>query len=185
MMKCHDLSQLSEDEKIQRILELEARVEALEANPEPETELNSKQVLTGILEHIPAQVFIKDREGRYLAVSKLAETIIGRTSAELQGKTIHDLVDDPVIADRLETNILTVIKEGKTVQFEETIPFDDGLRTFHSVQFPLVDENSAVYGVCGMSIDVTESYRLKVKQLEQDQHYRTSIGTGFRFCPCQ
>ncbi len=32
-MKYHNLSQLSEEEKIQRILELEACVEALEANP--------------------------------------------------------------------------------------------------------------------------------------------------------
>ncbi len=129
-------------------------------------------MLAGISKHIPVQVFIKDIDEHYPLVSKLSETITSLSNAELQGKTFYHLVNDPAIADKLQANIYKLTEEGKSVQFEKAIPFEDGIHTLHSVQFPLFDENRKVYAMCGMSFDVTKSRKLEVEQWEQDQHYR-------------
>jgi len=50
------------------------------------------------------------------------------------------------------------------VQFEEVVPHEDGLHTYISVKFPLVDAGGQAYAVCGISTDITAR-----KQAEQER----------------
>jgi len=49
-----------------------------------------------------------------------------------------------------------VIETGEPMTMFEQISTVEGLRTFESTKFPLLDEDGAIYGVGGIAVDVTE-----------------------------
>jgi signal transduction histidine kinase len=65
---------------------------------------------------------------------------------------------------------LQVLEQKRPLEFEETVPQDDGIHTYVSIKFPLYDSGGAVYGVCGISTDITE--RKRAEELLRAQNTR-------------
>ena len=123
--------------------------------------------ISGILRYTPAVVYIKDKEGKYLMVNSRYEELFGIRSEDIRGKTAHDIFPKE-LADQFQADDLQVFNERRASQVEEQIPFEDGVRTYLSVKFPLYDEQDSVYGVCGIATDITELKKV------QDQLRRLS-----------
>jgi hypothetical protein len=49
-----------------------------------------------------------------------------------------------------------VTKTGEPMTVLEQIATVEGLRTFESTKFPLLDEDGAIYGIGGIAVDVTK-----------------------------
>ena len=109
--------------------------------------------ISSILRYTPAVVYIKDVEGRYLLVNSRYEELFKVKNDKVRGKTDYEILPKEV-ADQFCTNDLKVLSEKRSFQNEEHIPQDDGIHTYLSVKFPVYDESS-VYGVCGISTDIT------------------------------
>jgi PAS domain S-box-containing protein len=138
----------------------------------------SQSELRAILDHTAAVVYLKALDGRYLVVNRRFEELFHLSEAEARGKTSHDLFPTPM-ADRFRANDRRALEAGEPIEFEETVPQDDGLHTYISIKFPVRDPEGRVYAVCGISTDITARRRAEDELRQQREWLRvtlTSIG---------
>jgi PAS domain S-box-containing protein len=147
---------------------------------EVQVEKRTKEI-TGILDNTPAVVYIKDLSLNYIMANPMYEHLFGKKNIEILGKTDFDLFPHE-IASQNRLNDLKVIKDGKSIQVEETILHDDGIHTYVSVKFPLYDEHNNIYRLCGIATDITaqkeaqnQLRRLSAKIIEGQEKERTAI----------
>ncbi len=108
-----------------------------------------------ILDNVPAVVFMKDLEGRYLLVNRHFEALYRQPGSTIVGRTARDILP----AAQAETLLATdrkVLETRRGVEFEDVYDVDGGARTFVSLKFPLLDSDDQPYAICGVSTDVTE-----------------------------
>ena len=130
-----------------------------------DAELNaqaSHDQLQELIDNTSAVIYMKRiDDGRYVLVNREWERLfkVGRDQAvDMTDRDVFPLE----LADQLRANDLGVVTAGRTVQFEETAESDDGLRSYLSVKFPVLDNEGNPYAVCGISTDITDR-----KQAEQ------------------
>ncbi len=120
-----------------------------------------QQLLTAIIDNSQSVVHAKDLRGRYLLANTLMQRALGRTEAEIIGRTdaeVHAHVN-PAWAENDRRARLGVHVT------EETVTRADGVtRVYESVRFPLHDLHGVVYGTCGTSLDVTARRQLAAEQ---------------------
>jgi PAS domain S-box-containing protein len=136
--------------------------------------LASEKQLSSILANTQAVIFLKDIKGRYLLVNKRYEELFHITEKEIVGKTDFDIF--PVeMAQTFQKNDRDIIKSGKPQEIEEFVPHDDGIHTYIAVKFPLRNENGVIYGVCGISTDITQRRYAEESLLLSEERHRTLL----------
>lgn len=119
-----------------------------------------------IVDNSPQAMYAKSVSGHYLMVNRRYEELFGMKAADIVGKTDMDVIDDEQIVARLQKNDRLVLGRGEPVQFDETLKFPDGERSYFSVKFPMRDLDGEIYAVGGISTDITE--RKKAEQALQE-----------------
>jgi len=124
------------------------------------------RALRAVLDNSPAAIYLKDPEGRYLLVNRAFENLHGKPATELVGQLDRDLLA-PDIFERLRIDDLRVMSDRTPIELQEEIRHDETTRTFLSVKFPLIDDSSGeLYGVGGVSTDITHHSRLEARLRE-------------------
>ncbi|WP_182482606.1 PAS domain S-box protein [Calidithermus roseus] len=126
-----------------------------------------RALLHDILEYAPLMVFLKDTEGRYLMVNRAYETIDGRSRQEIVGKTDLEIFP-PDIARTFREHDREVLRLGQPIEFEES----DLSRTFSSIKFPLRSHTGEIYGLGGISVDITERKRIEAALQSSETRFR-------------
>ena len=115
----------------------------------------SEKRLQEIADNVTALIYLKRLDGRYTFINRHYESILGATRDDVQGKTDFDLWP-PEIALAYTTADRAVLKAGRPLELEEPIPtLEDTWGMWLSLKFPLVDEDGALYGVGGISTDIS------------------------------
>ncbi|MBU5612996.1 PocR ligand-binding domain-containing protein [Geomonas azotofigens] len=135
----------------------------------------SKLRLDTILDNVGACIFIKDTDYRYSYVNRKVCELFGHSEDEILGRTDAAFFS-PESVREIRVSDRPVLEEEVTVKREETdlSAGDDQPRTYWTVKIPLKDETGAVYGLCGISTDITERKLLedevkkKTTQLEEE-----------------
>ena len=125
----------------------------------------SEERLQQILDNTTAVIYVKDAEGRYLLINRRFGELFHITREQITGQTDFD-VYPPEAAAALRLNDRMVLDSGAAVEFEETVPHDDGSHIYISLKFPLFDSAGRPTAVCGISTDITE--RKKTEALLRD-----------------
>ena len=120
----------------------------------------SEERLRAILDNTTALVYMRDTQGRYTFVNRQVEKLLHRNKNEIRGKTSYDLFSKEIANAHLE-NDRKVIESKTPMKFEELTTLEDGLHTYISVKFPLLDNAGTIYAVCGISTDITERKRME------------------------
>jgi PAS domain S-box-containing protein len=120
-----------------------------------EAAAKSKRDMQGIMDFTPAVIYAKDIDGRYIFINQKFETLFHVNSADVIGKTDHDIFPADFAA-KFQANDNAVLAAGHALESEEEVPQDNGLHRYISVKFPLFDDNAKAYAVCGISTDITE-----------------------------
>lgn len=124
-----------------------------------------------LVENLPMRIFYKDWQGRFVTVNPVLAGDHGLSTEEMQGKTDYDLYPRE-LADTYRTGDLTVMREGKVMEFEEAyrIPATGENRIIHSVKAPVMDAEGNVRGVLGMFHDITERRRdeIELRRLNEE-----------------
>lgn len=145
---------------------VERTAELAQANSQLQHELGQRQQaeavlrktqeqLQAILDYSPAVIHLKDTEGRYILTNRQHELLSHISRADILGKTDLDCFPKET-ADAFRANDRQVLTAGVPQEFEEVVALNNGTHTYLSVKFPLRDTSGTIYGICGISTDITE-----------------------------
>jgi PAS domain S-box-containing protein len=126
-----------------------------EAKRHQATLRGSESRLQAILENTPAVVYLKGLDGRYSLVNRRFRTLFRLRESQVLGKTANEIFSEE-LALSSERNDEEVLLARRALEFEERFPLGDGVHTFLTVKFPLVEDNGAPYALCGMATDITD-----------------------------
>jgi PAS domain S-box-containing protein len=138
----------------------------------------SEQRLQDIIDNTTSIIFVKDLELRYLLVNREYEHRHHVQREQIRGKTDFDILPHAV-AEAVRANDRRVIEAGEPIQFEETVPSDQGERLCVSAKFLLRDRTGKPYAVCGIATDITERKRAEneIRQLNASLEKRVTART--------
>ncbi len=115
----------------------------------------NEAMLRGILNQMPAIVFIKDMEGKYLLVNRKWEQILNLKSEEVIGKRpVEILPEDP--GQRFESLDRQIIDTLEPVEFEESLLLNNKQRTYITYMSPVFNSNGNALAIAGVSTDITD-----------------------------
>lgn len=141
------------------------------------TELALKETqkrFQGFLDHVPAIVYIKDIEGRFQVMSRQYQVEFGIDCAGIIGKTNRDILP-PELAESIDANDQQVIQTGQMMEMEEVATLADGPHTYMSIKFPLKDDQGKVYGLCGISTDITQRKAAEAALAKNEAKFRSML----------
>jgi PAS domain S-box-containing protein len=132
-------------------------------------QVRQNELLQAFLEHTPSVVFIKDLEGRFLAVNTKFEQAFSLPRSQVLGRRDQDVLPSE-LALQTRASDLAVLAEGRPIQREKTLALPGGPREFLSTRFPLNDASGKPYALCGVYTDITE--RVAAEREVQRSHRR-------------
>ncbi|HEU5296050.1 MAG TPA: PAS domain-containing protein, partial [Burkholderiaceae bacterium] len=140
---------------------------ALAQGSEREARLRALALLDSVADGSTDAIFARDLQGRYLLRNRAAQE--AWPFKDDQGGAIADtpLSDEETAAVR--ANDERVLRENRTLTFEERLSTAKGRRAFQVTKGPLHDGQGHVIGVFGISRDVTERERI-AEELAQHRH---------------
>jgi two-component system cell cycle sensor histidine kinase/response regulator CckA len=135
--------------------------------------------LQAVLDAIPAPIFFKGADGRYLGCNAEFERYLGVPRAELLGKSVFDVA--PVDLARVyRAADDALFGSGGTQIYESRVQWADGTRrdvVFHKAA--IRDEAGAVAGLAGAMLDVTD-LRAAERSLREALDTARSTEASFR-----
>ncbi len=128
--------------------------------------------LQTLLDAIPAPVFYKDAQERYLGCNLAFELALGVTKAQILGKTAREIAPSD-LAETYHRKDEELLRTSGTQVYESAIRLADG--RIHSVIFnkaTFSDESQAVGGIIGVILDVTELRHAEQARQGSEAKYR-------------
>ncbi len=136
----------------------------------------SKHRADTILENVGAYIFIKDTQYRYTYANRKVCDLFGYSEQDIIGKDDSAFFSADSVTEIMRSD-RQVIEQGKMVQREETDLTVDVVvgRTFWTVKIPLRDNSGKIYGLCGISTDITERKQVEKTLLELKNSLSTTL----------
>ena len=118
----------------------------------------SRALLHAILNNTTDAIFVKDREGRYLAINSAGAAVLRRTPEEVVGHTNYDFLRKEA-ADHLRQAEVEVLETGVTAHREDLVMVDGIPRYFLAARGLWRNARGEVAGVVGVATNITERRR--------------------------
>jgi len=123
-------------------------------------------LLNTILNSSPDAIFVKDLEGRYILFNEGASKLVGISSDQMIGNT-DDVIFKPNDAEYIREIDRKVIAGGMIVNHEEFVTTISGEeKVFWATKGPMKAEGEKVFGMFGISRDITERKQTEIKLLK-------------------
>ncbi|MEO6873147.1 MAG: ATP-binding protein [Chthoniobacterales bacterium] len=175
LKRAHDRLEINVAERTAQLSQANAELQSAHAQLEARvrertaTLAQSEAKLQALLDHMTPIVFMKDLAGRYQLVNRRFEHVFGFAEGSVCGKTATELFPKDAGEPSNEDD-RQIIATGKSLHFEKTIEVRNGVRTFLSTKFPLLDAAGKVYATCGISTDITDRARAEqaVQQAKEE-----------------
>ena len=123
------------------------------------TKKTTPELQESILNQLPNYfIFWKDTEGKYLGCNHAFAKLAGqKTPEELIGKCDYDYwskdESTSYVAD--DNQVMKTLKPKLNIEEQQTTPWGERIILYTS-KAPLIDEKGEVYGILGISCDVTQ-----------------------------
>ena len=131
--------------------------------------ISERNLLYSLLDHIPDSIYFKDRQNRFLRVSRSKAKHVGVEKEDLIGKTDFDFYPRPQAEEMHQDDLEVMQTEEPIVGKVEKVTRPDGEERWVSVtKIPRYDESGELIGTLGISHDVT-SLKDMEKELRQQE----------------
>ena len=131
----------------------------------------SQRLMQDITDNSTSLVYAIDQQGRFLLINRSLESVLGVPRETLIGKTRAAILPLEIVAAHRD-NDLKVMNCRQPITVEEENNESDGKHTYLSVKFPLLDPQDRLYGIGGVSTDITERKQAEEKLLTSEARYR-------------
>jgi PAS domain S-box-containing protein len=133
--------------------------------------LLDRVLVNAFLENVPDGVYFKDRDSRFIAVSRSKARRHGVDPADLVGKSDADLFGEQH-AQWARVDEESIMSTGEPVIGKlERLTWPDGRQTWaQSTKMPLRDHDGEVIGTLGMSRDVTQDQEMHLELEKAKRH---------------
>jgi two-component system, cell cycle sensor histidine kinase and response regulator CckA len=129
------------------------------------------RVLEAVTEGTTDDVFVRDLEGRFIALNVSAARTIGRPRSELIGHTLYEVMPrEP--ADVLAENDRLVLVRGTVETFEETVTLGGETRVFLTKKGPYRAADGTLLGTFGVGRDITARKAQEVELARDEERFR-------------
>ena len=129
----------------------------------------SEAKLRSIVENSSDQIFMLDKNLRYLTVNKTLADTLGKTPEETIGKSIKEVYTQET-ASKFSNNIKNVFETGKSIFTEEKM-VAQGHELYISTSLnPIQDDTGNTIAVAGIVRDITEN-----KKAEEESKFRADL----------
>ena len=124
-------------------------------------------LLQAVINAIPAPIFFKDAEGRYLGCNNAFEEFVGRTKSELIGKSVFELWDKNLAQVYYDADNALFKSGGEQIYEAQVTGADGTVRDvmFHKAVFFEKCEREG--GVIGAMLDISERKRTEAELLHR------------------
>ncbi|TYT61946.1 ATP-binding protein [Natrialba swarupiae] len=133
------------------------------------------EIFTTLLEEIETNVYVKDREGRYVRVASVPDNVdpadaIGKTDVEIYGDA------NPEMARKTYEDDVRVVETGEPI-YDRDEQYGDGKTAYamRTTKVPWVGDDGTTKGLVGMTVDITEFKRTELElEILRDQFEKFS-----------
>jgi len=129
----------------------------------------SRATARGLLDATQESLLLLDKEGTIIAVNQTAAQRLSKSSDELRGTNLFDLVPENIQAARM-AHFEDVLQTGNPADFED---MRDGI-VLHNIYYPVQDKTGAIMGVAIFAQDITERKRAE-KAIRESQERLSNI----------
>lgn len=110
-------------------------------------------------------VFSKDRHGRYLSINPAGARMVGRSAADIVGRTDAEVFAG-VTAQKMAARDRAIMDSGTVETYEDTGVLDGRTRWYRSTKGPRLGPDGTVDGLWGVSRDITDE---RTNRAEREQ----------------
>ncbi|HEY5232488.1 MAG TPA: PAS domain-containing sensor histidine kinase [Verrucomicrobiae bacterium] len=141
-----------------------------------------------LVDQMPAGIFRKDKEGRYVFVNSAfcrvvemsAEEILGKTASELLARMKETGTASQLVSDRQNTLGIShhesIMRTRRHIEMEDEYVGADGRRSYyHTVKSPVFDADGKIVGSQGILFNVTERKLAEVAFHESQALYLSLV----------
>lgn len=167
---CHDAIDAFDQEAINLLMEMSGDISFALDNFDRETQrlqaerllIENEHKLSLILNNVGAYIYLKDTQGRYLFANQAVLNLW-----QVQLEDVVGYGDEKFFNAETTRQIRAIDKkvlvDGETVELEETNTVEQTGETsvYWSIKLPLKKSDGSIYGLCGISSDVTQHKRVE------------------------
>jgi PAS domain S-box-containing protein len=111
--------------------------------------------LLALIDNVPFRVWLKDTEGRFLAVNRAQAAAYGRTPQQVVGRTDFDLADADTAREDLEHD-RAVMQSRRPAKRDIALNGPDRVGRIESYKAPVFDAAGNVLGTIGYARDIAD-----------------------------
>ncbi len=112
------------------------------------------RVLSAVIEETSDAIFVKDLDGRFVALNEPAAQVLGLGREQLMGHTLHEIAPRQTADTMAESDIL-ILARGTVDTFEEAVQVGDEERVFLTTKGPYRARDGTLLGTFGIARDIT------------------------------
>ena len=161
-----------------RMLNFELQRQIQAVNETKETLNRERNLLRLLIDAVPANVYIKDKDSRFVDANVETALQMGATTPnDLIGKTDFDFFS-PEFAGKYFADEQALFRSGLPLRNAEEASFDQRTQResrFLTTKVPIVDEQGAVTGLVGVGLDITDQTRAREQIAQERDLLRTLI----------
>ncbi len=133
----------------------------------------SEQKLRQFLESAQDIICIKDLQGRYLYLNPAATDSVGIPREEVIGKTDFEIFPQR-LAQAMVAHDREMLTHGETLFFYERMHLDEHVHYFHTVRFPILNDQGEITSFAIIARDMTEEVVLQ-EEVRRNKEYLENI----------